>query len=363
MWTFRFESKMRRMLRLGRRRLSTRRWLICDMDNTLLDKKPGTYPRFRSSPCFEALLRWIDLGGKCLVVTSDDGKRPLEQFYEEIPSSRRRHVLISTAGGACLYRSVERSDLEYWNRHGGLPDPDLIQTIACNVARSYLLDSYVSKSLLDHLQASRREKIFSFLNQFSSLESLSEKLSCDKDFLSHGSLIPGLSFVWTNRCEYGISNMFILGMPLSISKSYVTQSIRTELNRLGSDCSLAPNSVCIKSSGVDKDTPLRWLHESNNENDIEFSMSNLSLAIGDNPNGNDRALTSLFDDHNLSFVNVGETPFRQSGCYEVGGFEHGTAFLIETLVDLWKRQGDLPVFDHAFLSSLTSDVRERRICR
>ncbi len=47
------------------------RWLICDMDNTLLDKKPGMYPRFRDSPCFDSLNRWIELGGKLLVVTSD----------------------------------------------------------------------------------------------------------------------------------------------------------------------------------------------------------------------------------------------------------------------------------------------------
>ena len=233
---------------------------------------------------------------------SQDGKRPTEQFYKEIPLSHRRNVLMSTAGGACLYRNAEKSDFEFWKQGGGgIPNPDSIHVLAVNLARSYLLDSYAQNSLLDHLQTSRREKILQFLNRFSSLESLSQKLECDEAFLSHGSLVPGLSFVWTNRCDYGVTNMFVLGMPISISNRYVTPSIREALNRLGSDCSLAPNSVCIKSRGVDKDTPLRWLHDSTK--DFEFSISNQSVAIGDNPNGNDRALTSLFDEYNLSFVN------------------------------------------------------------
>jgi hypothetical protein len=337
---------------------SSVRWLICDMDNTLLDKQPGSYPRFRASPCYDPLLRWIDLGGRVLVVTSDDGKRPLEQFYKEIPDSHRDRVLLSTAGGAVLYRSPTKFDLNYWNREeggGGLADPISTSRIACNLIRSYLLDSYVSPSLLDHLQPSRHEKIQHFFSKYTSLDSLSSKLEeNDEQFLSHGALIEGLSFVWTNRCDYGVTNMFILGMPQSISPRYVTTFVQDELLSFKSDCSFAPNSVCIKSSGVDKNTPVNWLHI----NDDDFSVSNYHcLAIGDNPNGNDRALT-LFSE--LNFFNVGNKPFIKNGCYEVGGgFEYSTAFLISSLVALWKRRGSLPLFHDEFVSSLADAVRER----
>ena len=36
---------------------TTQKWIVADMDKTLMDKKAGTYPTFSESPAFQPVLQ------------------------------------------------------------------------------------------------------------------------------------------------------------------------------------------------------------------------------------------------------------------------------------------------------------------
>ena len=60
-------------------------WVVADMDDTLLEKKPpgsnSPAKTFADSPCFEPVLSWLRAGGGLLVVTTDDGHRPFGKVW------------------------------------------------------------------------------------------------------------------------------------------------------------------------------------------------------------------------------------------------------------------------------------------
>ena len=71
-------------------------WLVADMDSTLIRKDAGEWPDLDASPAKAGLVRWLKLGGRLLVVTSDEGHRPFRQLLAQIrPQSLWARVLLS----------------------------------------------------------------------------------------------------------------------------------------------------------------------------------------------------------------------------------------------------------------------------
>ena len=52
-------------------------------------------------------------GGRLLLVTSDDGRRPFHSFLDRIPADLRRSVLVSTAAGNALFAGTPGT-AAYW---------------------------------------------------------------------------------------------------------------------------------------------------------------------------------------------------------------------------------------------------------
>merc|ERR1711871_263154 len=93
-------------------------WLVADMDSTIMAKSKGVYQDLESSPCFPHIVKWLEIGGRLLVVTSDDGYRPFKQFLAQVPQNLRTSVLLSCSDGASLFSVDERGEplehLDYW---------------------------------------------------------------------------------------------------------------------------------------------------------------------------------------------------------------------------------------------------------
>jgi hypothetical protein len=122
------------------------------------------------------------------------------------------------------------------------------------------------------------------------------------------------------------TNVWAMGLPQSISQKYI-DLYTEELTAMGVAASAAPNSVCLSNMNIDKASPLRWME---NKSFYGFKLRN-SLAFGDNPSGNDRPLTT-FVEEGMRFINVGEEQPEFSGIMQqVGGFEQGTAEIIDEL--------------------------------
>merc|ERR1712194_1172 len=98
------------------------KWLIADMDETLLAKACRD---IKDSPCYPHLVRFLandERGGdkaeehrntqssknRLLIVTSDDGHRPF-RIWREFPVHLRKQVLLSVSEGASLWRISDRS--------------------------------------------------------------------------------------------------------------------------------------------------------------------------------------------------------------------------------------------------------------
>ena len=89
-------------------------WIVADMDRTLVDKPPkGGYPTVQDGPCFDAVLRWLQLGHRLAVVTTDAGLRPFAAVWDCMPAECRAdgRLLISTADGAALYYGDAQGEL------------------------------------------------------------------------------------------------------------------------------------------------------------------------------------------------------------------------------------------------------------
>ena len=138
-------------------------WLVADMDSTLIRKDRGVYGSLDDSPCRAPLLEWLRSGGSLLVVTSDDGWRPFEQLWKQIPSELRVRVAMSTSDGAALFRGDThgrpQEDERYWRlAKGGIKEEAVEPLVA--VAR----DMYC-RMLNDCLaKPARREELLRLLS-------------------------------------------------------------------------------------------------------------------------------------------------------------------------------------------------------
>ena len=121
-----------------------------------MDKQAGTYPTLEQSACYTALIEWLSLGGRLLVVTSDDGYRPFAQFWEQIPLQFRTNnqVLLSTAVGNTLFSGDARAGQpmqhrNYWTQNkSGLPSPQVAVNEACLIFRELLTDLCCDRSVV-----------------------------------------------------------------------------------------------------------------------------------------------------------------------------------------------------------------------
>ena len=120
------------------------------------------------------------------------------------------------------------------------------------------------------------------------------------------------------------TNLFVLGLPNSISSPYI-QKYSKSLEVLGIKASAAPNSVCLSNNSVDKGTVIRWMNDCD---EFDFSYQNC-IAIGDNPDGNDYALTT-FQNDGMAFINCGDKT-TQHDTYFVGEYEFGVSKFIHYL--------------------------------
>lgn len=324
-------------------------WIVADMDNTLIDKGPGAYPTLKEGPCYGPLMRWLRLGGNLLCVTSDDGYRPFTHFWDEIDVEYRTNgqVLLSTAGGATLFRGNENGGVdelvEYWKEvKGGLPNPDQATALGCSMLRDFFLDAQKNPSLLSSLDGRRREEYQRILHENPTEEQLRAALT-EGNMLSMSKLLKRGSLVWMNQAgpasqwvrkkDVGMhgkipryTNLFVLGFPKSVSGPYLSK-YRETFESLGILASAAPNSVCLSNQAIDKGTAIRWLHENDS---VDFSIEQ-ALGVGDCPTGNDYPLT-CFQKEGMPFVNCGATPSDHDSFF-LGNFEHGTARLITGLND------------------------------
>ena len=157
------------------------KWIVADMDRTLVDKQPGTYPAFSDSPAFQPVLQWLS-PGKLLCVTSDDGYRPFGQFWADIPKCHKRNgqVLLSTAGGATLFTGDSDGEAIKVTRffeevRGGLPHPRQATGIATKMLSDFFIDAFNDFSILKPIEERRRsayEKILKNCKSEKELENL-----------------------------------------------------------------------------------------------------------------------------------------------------------------------------------------------
>lgn len=151
------------------------------------------------------------------------------------------------------------------------------------------------------------------------------------------------------------TNLFVMGMPRSLSAKYIEQA-RPKLELLGLSISAAPNTVCIKNAAVDKALPLQYLSQIK-----ELDLSR-SVSFGDNPAGNDGPLASF---PAMPFFSVAssieDTP---SGMHHVGGLEYGTAAMLDRMCGLLEAEvgGGGEFADILVPDKLTDLVHASRTC-
>jgi hypothetical protein len=295
--------------------MSSSYWMVADMDGTVVElpgfAKSGEKYRAKGltdSPCMEPLVRWLRLGGKALIVTSDDGNAPQRKVWHCIPSELRkdRRVLLSTSDGAALWFDDEQgeitADSSYTtkavdNGNTGLPPVHMetILQIAREMHISFFSDLLAERSnpqLMPLLTNMHQKAYGKILDEVASgSQTMEEALSLDNllhfQRITRGSMLwrnqSGPTEQWTGYVEHDpkdeaarreafaalcetypsahYTNLFVMGMPRSISAKYIAEA-QPKLEQLGLSASAAPNTVCIKNSAVDKSLPLHYLSTS-----------------------------------------------------------------------------------------------------
>ena len=338
-------------------------WVVADMDDTLLEKKPpgskSPTKTFADSPCYEPVLSWLKAGGGLLVVTTDDGHRPFGKVWSSIPAELRRRVLISTSDGASLFRGTEAGALqevmEY--RAGpsaprrGLPEGEQMEELL-SVAREMMLCFF--KDCLDGKHDARLGEglttaVDRIRDEMAGGKTLEEIVTIDRLALP-GGFLPRASMFWRNQagpvedwCRAGgrddvwwgchgqgafYTTLFVSGFPRTLSEPYLKR-YASRFESLGCHASAAPNSVCVKSASVDKGAPVRWL--ANNNYEIGFDLTR-SVAFGDNPAGNDRPLTEFEEMPFVSVESENSCESLEGVTYWVGGKEAGTASVLRDML-------------------------------
>lgn len=320
------------------------------------------------------------------MVTTDDGFRPFQHLWQEIPAELRseRRVVMATSDGAAMFYGDENGELVEDAAYAAqadancslrLPtDPKKLEGLfmACRqLYVRFLVDLKASQAsdgkLLARLDKRARSAYEAVLAKVDESKGpvtdmdlqaqLAELLSLPTLKRPGGVMTRG-TMLWMNQAgpmdrwvrvggkddalfgfyaqegepQPAYTNLFMMGLPQNVSKPYITDpEFVATLQSLGLEASGAPNSVCIRSASVSKDLPVRWL-AGRPEYQFDFGKA---VAFGDNPHGNDKPLAEL----PVPFVSVapeppGPTPqsFEEGGFFHVGGCEAGTALVLEMLL-------------------------------
>ena len=148
------------------------------MDSTLIRKDVGEWPDLDASPAKSGVIRWLELGGRLLVVTSDEGHRPFRQLLAQItPEKLRDRVMLSVGDGAAIYMPVTQRgggldfclDKTYHDEFSPtLPHADRTLDIACKMAQDFVIACSHNDQLLSTITPqSRREAYRELIAQFS----------------------------------------------------------------------------------------------------------------------------------------------------------------------------------------------------
>ena len=132
------------------------------------------------------------------------------------------------------------------------------------------------------------------------------------------------------------TSVVLLGLPQRFSAPHCA-AVQRQLERLGLVASRAPNSVWLKRPGANKGVPVRWLAEQSAASAFGFALCD-AVALGDNPCGNDGPLAS-FQERGMPFISVGSAVGWHG--FQVGGFEDGSAAVIEQLAIAIEAEGEL----------------------
>lgn len=319
------------------------------------------------------------------MVTTDDGFRPFQHLWQEIPAELRseRRVVIATSDGAAMFYGDKDGQLVEDAAYAAqaeancslrLPtDPQKMECLLMACKQLYvrfIVDLKASQAgdgkllgRLDKRSQSAYEAVLAKVDEGNTTvevtnlpAQLGELLSVPVLMRPGGVMTRG-TMLWMNQAgpmdqwvraggkddalfgfyaqegqpQPAYTNLFMMGLPQAVSKPYISDpNFVATLKSLGLEASAAPNSVCIRSAAVSKDLPVRWL-AGHPEYQLDFAKT---VAFGDNPLGNDRPLAEL----PVPFVSVApESPgpapksFEEGGFFHVGGCEAGTAHVLEML--------------------------------
>ena len=395
-------------------RLAPRRWLVADMDSTLIEKGPGTYPTLAESPCLQPLLTWLERGGFLLCVTSDDGHRPFKHLWEQLPCKFRKsqQVVLSTSDGAAMFRGDPATgdpveEAAFTATLAEVADPG--GEVAVGTARDMLVSFFhgllLDRTPLDLLPERRAAGFRKVLDKVERGESAGGAEASDSSraklaaiFTPDNLFRPGImggrgTMLWRNQPgpmdawvrtpkPEGVqendwnfhdalfdppktarfTNLFIMGMPKAVSGPYILEAA-PRLEAAGLEASAAPNSVCIKPCGVSKALPVEFLAGNVEGENYGFALAS-AVAFGDNPAGNDGPLAE-FVDRGMPFVSVAasleDTPLGLQGMH-AGGLEGGTASVIARLNEALEERGGEEAWEELIagdgLRGIVAAVRE-----
>ena len=179
------------------------------MDSTLIRKDRGVYGSLDDSPCRAPLLEWLRSGGSLLVVTSDDGWRPFEQLWKQIPSELRVRVAMSTSDGAALFRGDThgrpQEDERYWRlAKGGIKEEAVEPLVAvardmyCRMLNDCLAKPARREELLRLLSSKDAAAIGALLDEASKAGGVESVLTLERLTRPSGVLSRG-AMLWRNQ--------------------------------------------------------------------------------------------------------------------------------------------------------------------
>mmetsp|Transcript_11207 Transcript_11207/g.29642 ORF Transcript_11207/g.29642 Transcript_11207/m.29642 type:complete len:332 (-) Transcript_11207:86-1081(-) len=287
-----------------------------------------------------------------------------------------------------LFRGDEYGEVEevptYWERAKGgisVEHIDAVMGIAREMQLDLLTDCLADRTLLAQLSSRDQKAYAALLDEAEAAggpHALESLLPLDR-LLQFCAVTPSGSMLWRNQAgpmqrwkragdtPYPSSpdpkhpdtkrfidslaptqpgarytNVFIMGMPRSLSAKYIARQER-RLAELGYMASAAPNSVCIKSPAASKALPVGWLTGTlADAPSAQMSMRH-AVAFGDNPCGNDRALTTISGLHFVSVAASEPNLPERLRPYAVGGLEAGTACVLTRLAETQRRACGQPV--------------------
>ena len=106
--------------------LRRRRYIVADLDDTLVHKPPPGSRRkpadtdakdkvrgLPGSPVYAPLLKWLERGHGLVVVTTDDGVRPYH-LWDALPAAHRcdGQAILATSDGAALYSGDSEGNIQ-----------------------------------------------------------------------------------------------------------------------------------------------------------------------------------------------------------------------------------------------------------